>query len=135
MTTLFEERIVPRLEEIRQCFEMPDYPYVGVNSNDSFGIDIVEDNQVKTICTIKDNYACIVCCKRGLGMTLSFVMDTDLVVIDYNLHTDNDITNITNFSTCPSQEGIQLDSVKIQYLKDFYQYLQTKLVQYENYSN
>lgn len=134
MTTLFNERIIPRLEEIRQYFEIPDYPYVGVNSNDSFGIDVVEDNQVKTICTIKDNYACIVCCKRGLSMSLSFVMDKDLVAIDYNLHTD-DITDITNFSTSPLQEGIELNNEQLQYLKDFYQYLQTKLVQYENSSN
>ncbi|EBS4516516.1 hypothetical protein DQT32_03705 [Salmonella enterica subsp. enterica serovar Braenderup] len=132
--TLFDERIIPRLEEIRQHFEIPYYPYVGVNSNDHFGIDVVEDNQVKTICTITDNYACIVCCKRGLAMSLSFVMDKDLVAIDYNLQTD-DITEISNISTSPSQEGIQLDSEKIQYLKDFYQYLQTKLVQYENSSN
>lgn len=132
--TLFDERITPRLEEIRQYFEIPDYPYVGVNSNDSFGIDVVEDNQVKTICTIKDNYACIVCCKRGLAMSLSFVMDKDLVAIDYNLQTD-DITDITNFSTSPSQEGIELNNEQLQYLKDFYQYLQNKLVQYENSSN
>lgn len=134
MTTLFDERIIPRLEEIRQYFEIPDYPYVGVNSNDSFGIDVVEDNQVKTICTIKDNYACIVCCKRGLAMSLSFVMDKDLVAIDYNLQTD-DITDINNFSTSPLQEGIELNNEQLQYLKDFYQYLQTKLVQYENSSN
>lgn len=134
MTALFDERIIPRLEEIRHYFELPDYPYVGVNSNDSFGIDVVEDNQVKTICTIKDNYSCIVCCKRGLAMSLSFVMDKDLVAIDYNLQTD-DITDITNFSTSPSQEGIELNNEQLQYLKDFYQYLQNKLVQYENSSN
>ena len=126
MTALFDERIIPRLEEIRQCFETPDYPYIGLNSDGNFGIDVLENEQVKTICTIKDKYACIVCCNRKLTMSLAFVMDKDRVVIDYDLRTD-DQTDITNFSTEPLQEGLELDSDKIQYLNSFYQYLQTKL--------
>lgn len=137
MTALFDERIIPRLEEIRKCFETPDYPYTGLNSDGNFGLDVVEDGQVKTICTIKDNYACIVCCKRGMAISVSYVMDADRIVIDYDLVSDK-MTEIAYVSFAPVEfqfGTVELDESRIQYLIGFYQYLQNRLKEYENSSD
>ena len=133
--TLFEERIIPRLEEIRTCFETPDYPYTGLNSNGNFGLDVLENDQVKTICTIKDNFSCIVCRERTQTISLSFISDEDRIFIDYDFSQDNCQTEIIGISEFCNQIGIQLSDGHLKYLTEFYQYLQSKLVQYENSSN
>lgn len=132
--TLFDERIVPRLEEIRICFETPNYEDIGCNSSDIFGIDVVENGQIKTTCSIKKDYICIICIDSKNTMSLIYCMDENRIVINYNLIGDQ-VTEIKNVNSSPSQEGIELNNEQLQYLKDFYQYLQNKLVQYENSSN
>lgn len=133
--TVFEERIKPRLEEIRTCFETPDYPYTGLNSNGNYGLDVIENDQVKTICTIKNNFSCIVCRERTQTMSLSFISDEDRIFIDYDFSQDNHQTEIIGINEFCNQIGIQLNDEELQYLKEFNQYLQSKLMQYENSSN
>ena len=133
--SLFDERIVPRLEEIRTCFETPGYPYTGLNSNGNFGLDVLENDQVKTICTIKADFSCIVCRDRKQTMALSFIPNEDRIFIDYDFSQDNCQTEILGIDEFKNQIGVMLSDVQLQYLTDFNQYLQSKLVQYENSSN
>lgn len=131
---LFDERIVPRLEEIRTCFETPDYEDIGCNSSDIFGIDVVENGQIKTTCSIKKDYICIICISSKNTMSLIYCMDENRIVLDYNLMSDEQ-TEIINVNSLPKQNGIELSQDNIQYLINFYEYLQSKLVNYENSSH
>lgn len=132
--SLFEERIFPRLEEIRTCFETPNYEDIGYNSSDIFGIDVVKNGQIKTTCSIKKDYICIICIDSKNAMSLIYCMDENRIVLDYNLIDDQE-TEIKNVNSSPEQDGTEISQDNIQYLIEFYDYLQTKLVKYENSSN
>lgn len=128
--TMFAERIVPIIEEVKECFEQDGYQYIGENSDGTFGIDVLIDEQVKTICSIKSDYICVICCDRQSTMQMIYRKD-DLIslIYDFKSFDETVIKNINNPGS-EVQEGIAVTSENIQYLHDFYLYLQQKRQQY-----